>query len=98
MLEGPKSEVLRIYSSILADPRHFAIQTVQSESVRARQFRDWSLRTSVLPSGSEAVVKGLGMADGFQPERLTEVSAMGLLAQIRSSDAELMPAMPCAVR
>lgn len=89
-LEGSRAEVLRIYGAIAADPRHRDVQTIQSKVVTSRQFADWSMRAATLPRDAEAIVEGLGMTEGFKPEQLTAVSAMGLLALIRDDETKVI--------
>lgn len=42
-LEGPEGAVLATYRRIHADPRHFAVVELASDTITARQFPAWSM-------------------------------------------------------
>ncbi len=42
-LEGPAEPLLRVYSSIRADPRHRLVIELLNEPVRGREFQGWSM-------------------------------------------------------
>ena len=47
-LEGPESEVRRIFSTIKNDPRHGNITVISEGVIPTRQFSDWSMRYTPL--------------------------------------------------
>ena len=47
-LEGPESEVRRIFSTIKNDPRHGNITVISEGMIPARQFPNWSMRYTPL--------------------------------------------------
>lgn len=43
VLEGPKDDVLSLYSTIIRDPRHHSVTTLVNTDVAERGFGDWSM-------------------------------------------------------
>lgn len=54
IIEGPSSEVIDLYASICADPRHAGINQLSAQPIPHRDFADWS--TALLDVGSAHVL------------------------------------------
>ena len=51
VLEGPRTEVERLYEALNHDPRHKDLLLLLSEPLAARQFPDWSMAILALTNG-----------------------------------------------
>ncbi|WP_193539996.1 BLUF domain-containing protein [Phenylobacterium soli] len=83
VLEGEKHAVQQVYGAISADPRHGALQVVESRAVVSRQFPDWTFCCGLFPVDREMFGVEPALQDGFRPEVLTPASALGLLSVVK---------------
>lgn len=83
VLEGEKQAVLQVYGSISTDPRHAELKILENRPVPARQFTDWRLCCGMFDSDQELFAQEPALVQGFRPEALTPVSALGLLSVMR---------------
>ena len=42
-LEGPETDVRRIFDTVSADPRHRAVVSLSEKSIETREFGDWTM-------------------------------------------------------
>jgi hypothetical protein len=87
-LEGPKPAVQRLFGAICTDSRHAEVVVLDNRHIAARNFMDWALCCGNFPSSDQVLASEPAMRDGFQPERLTPSSALGLLTQFRDLQAQ----------
>lgn len=85
VLEGEKQAVQQVYGAISADPRHTALQVIESRPVVSRQFADWSFCCGLFPSDREMFGVEPALQGGFHPETLTPASALGLLSVVKDA-------------
>lgn len=89
VLEGEKQAVQQVFGAISADPRHTALQIIESRPVASRQFADWTLCCGLFPTDHAVFGAEPVMREGFHPETLTPASALGLLSVMK--DAQNSP-------
>lgn len=70
ILEGPDEQVLSRFVVISADPRHRSVHVVSEESIRERQFPEWTMGFRPLADGA---MKALVGYDDFFDGRTGEV-------------------------
>lgn len=73
ILEGPDEHVLSRFAVISADPRHRSISVVSEESIRERQFPEWTMGFRPL---TDEALKALSGYDDFFDGRTGEVRLM----------------------
>ena len=83
VLEGEKQVVQQIYGAISADPRHTSLQVIESRPVVSRQFSDWTFCCGLFPSDRDLFGAEPALREGFRPEDLTPVAALGLLSVVK---------------
>jgi hypothetical protein len=86
VLEGSRRRLTGIYASILRDPRHRDVETIEVVPVERRIFPDWAMALFHLdPARFPPAVKYLGA--NFDPHKISPEAALGLAkiarAQIR---------------
>lgn len=66
-LEGPEAGIEKVYAVIKADPQHHGIIELMRESIRSREFSDWSMAFRNIsayglasPPGIDAVFEAAG--------------------------------------
>lgn len=79
LIEGPHQALLNLYASIESDSRHHSLNLLENRSVATRRFPNWSLCCGVFRSDMSAFAHEPAMHNGFRPEALTPMSAIGLL-------------------
>ncbi|QWD85300.1 BLUF domain-containing protein [Polynucleobacter asymbioticus] len=72
ILEGPRSEVLKIWEKIQADPRHQQVRLLKMEEITARSFPAWSMRFFLAKEILEKMPSLTGVLDGL-PEHDIEL-------------------------
>lgn len=85
VLEGEKGAVQQVYGAISADPRHTALQVIESRPVVSRQFPEWTFCCGLFPSDRDLFGSEPALQEGFHPETLTPASALGLLSVVKDA-------------
>ena len=84
-LEGSRTNVNKIYHSILNDPRHTQVLLLEYDEVTQREFSDWSM--GYVPES--ALTKSLCMKysgnSEFTPYKMRGESCLGLMLELRDS-------------
>lgn len=87
VIEGPKDCVRQVFGAIFCDPRHSSVTVLEDRDVAIRLFPDWTLCCGRFAS-DEVVLKGEpSLDDGFRPDTLSPVGALGLLSVVRDLQA-----------
>lgn len=89
VLEGDKQAVQQVFGAISADPRHTALQIIESRQVTSRQFADWTFCCGLFASDRDVFGAEPALQGGFHPETLTPAAALGLLSVVK--DAQHSP-------
>lgn len=98
VIEGPRSEVERVYRSICTDPRHTDIQTISASPIASRSFSRWGMR-SVTGERSETIESlaqhyATRAMPGAKPDPAQEALRPGLIGRIRERMVRLTGAEP----
>ncbi len=86
-IEGPTSEVNRLYARILGDSAHRDVRLVFFESVEARAFSDWTMKPVLITEKKRSVVQKYMRSDSFDPGQLRGQAALEFILELQASGA-----------
>lgn len=82
-LEGPHEAVMTTYGRILSDPRHDQARVIAAGPAPQREFADWNMCARRFSPADDAILDTLSQRTSFEPDRLTDRSALRLLKAVR---------------
>lgn len=84
VLEGPAQNVMTTYRRIANDPRHGEQRVISAGPADVREFANWNMCARRFSTADEAILDTLDQREAFEPDRLTDRSALKLLKAVRS--------------
>ena len=78
-LEGPSAGISGLMERITPDPRHRDVQTIGSDAVEQRLFRDWNMAGAQLGHEADPILLELGQIVRFDAGGLNADAALQLL-------------------
>lgn len=85
-LEGPAEQVVETYRRIAADKRHHKAKVLYAGPAILREFADWNMCARTIGTADRPALAALGMAERFEPLKLSGRCALTLLKAVRAPD------------
>jgi len=89
-LEGDRTVVNRLYSSIARDPRHGDCQILDGRSITTRDFAEWSMKLigwdDVPTASRRALLLRHSGSTAFDPRQMRGPQAIGFLRDLAASE------------
>lgn len=82
-IEGPRAQINRLLSSLLADQRHYDLQVFEACEINVREWADWSMSYASPSESNRATYLKFSTTIDFNPYLLNAESARALLRELR---------------
>lgn len=83
-LEGPAQAVMTTYRRIVEDPRHDSAKLIHAGPAASREFGGWNMCARRFSAADDAILDTLEQRASFDPQVLTDRSALRLLKAVRN--------------
>lgn len=85
-LEGSRSTVNKLYSTIVDDPRHSDVLLLQYGEINTRSFSDWGMGLALPTKSKRPLLLKYSPNKHFNPFEISGESAKKLLVELATSD------------